>query len=285
MSKKTAYLVDSGADLSEEEAKELDIYVLRMPIQIDDKTYLEGIEISNEELIQAINNGKTPKTSQPILGDTVIMWDKLLMEYDQILYIPLGKTFSHATETAIILANDERYKGKVFVVNSTFIAYPIVKYILWAREQIENGQSIEEVCKKIGEEGRIDACVIPENLEIIKRGGRISPAAASMANLLNIRPVLWLDKDGVFPLAKVHTLKKAYRKGVEAVSDNVNPNEYEWMIIDADNRAMSDELMPVLQEAIGNQKIEQHIFNATILSHAGPGTIGFGRIKKLSFNK
>ena len=280
---KTAYMVDSGADLSVEEAKRLGIYVLRMPIQIDDKTYIEGVDISNEELIKVIKEGGMPKTSQPILGDIIKLWDEILSEYDQILYIPLGRVWSHTTETAKMLVEDERYEGKVFVVEADFIAYPIVSYVLWAREQIENGHSIAEVCQKISEEGKIEACVIPENLEIIKRGGRISPTVASMANLLNILPVLWLDEKGVAPLAKVHTLKKAYRKGVEAVSTNVNPEDYYWMIIDADNRAMSDELLPLLSEAISGEKVEQHVFNATILSHSGPGTIGFGRVKKLSF--
>ena len=280
---KTAYMVDSGADLSQKEAEALGVYVLRMPIQINDRTFKEGIEITNEQLIQAIREGATPKTSQPILGDMIKMWDDLLQEYDQIFYIPLGKAFSHTTETALTVAADERYAGKVFVVDSTFIAYPTVKYLLWAREQIENGHSAKEVCEKIGKEGHIDACVIPENLEILKRGGRISPAAAAMASLLKIQPVLWLDKDGVIPLAKVRTLKKAYAKGVEAVSEKVDPKDYEWMIIDADNRKMSDELLPLLKQATGVEKIEQHVFNATILSHTGPGTIGFGRVKKLHF--
>ena len=281
MSVKFAYVCDSGADLSVEEAEKLGIYVIRMPISIGKNTYMEGIDITNEQLIQALKEGKMAKTSQPILGDIVKKWDELLEQYDGIFYIPLGKDFSNTCMTAYNLSQQEPYSGRVFVVQSNFIAYPIVKYLLWAKEQIEAGNSPAVVKQIIETEGRIDACVIPENLEILKRGGRVSPAVAAMASLLKIQPVLWLDDQGVSPLAKVRTLKKAYHKGVEAVSQNVDADEYEWMIIDADNRAMSNELLPILQKAIGSNPIEQHIFNAIILSHAGPGTIGFGRIKKL----
>ena len=281
MVKTFGYLCDSGADLSEKEAKELNIEVIRMPIAIGDKTYLEGIDITNKEIIQNLQEGKMVKTSQPILGDIVKKWDEMLEEYDGIFYIPLGSPYSNTCQTALSLSQEESYKGRVFVVDSTFISYPIVTYLLWARKQIENGYDPKKVKEKIDQEGRIDACVIPKDLEIIKRGGRISPTVAAMAGLLKIIPLLWLDQNGIAPLAKVRTLKKAYKRGIQAVSENVNPDEYEWMIIDAENRDMSNELLPLLQEQIHSKCVGQHIFNAIILSHAGPGTIGFGRVKKL----
>ena len=281
MVKKFGYLCDSGADLDEKEAKELNIEVIRMPITIEGKAYIEGIDITNEDIIRNLKEGKMAKTSQPILGDIVKKWDELLEKYEGIFYIPLGKPYSNTCQTALNLSQEEPYKGHVYVVDSTFISYPIVKYLLWAREQIENGYDPEKVKEKIDQEGRIDACVIPKDLEIIKRGGRISPTVAAMAGLLKIIPLLWLDKDGIIPLAKVRTLKKAYKKGILSVTENVDPSEYEWMIIDADNRDMSNELLPMLKEQIHSNLVEQHVFNAIILSHAGPGTIGFGRIKKL----
>ena len=281
MPKNFAYLCDSGADLSPEKAQQLNLEVIRMPLTIDNVSYKEGIDITNQELIQKLNEGKMVKTSQPILGDIVTMWDDLLEKYDGIFYIPLGKEYSNTCQNAMTLAQQEPYLNRVFVVDSTFIAYPIVKYLLWAREQIEAGFEPIKVKEKIETEGSIDACVIPENLEILKRGGRVSPAVAAMAGLLKIQPLLWLDNNGVVPLSKVRTLTKAYKKGVEAVTKNANPQDYEWMIIDADNRKMSDELLPLLKEATQVETIEQHTFNAIILSHAGPGTIGFGRVKKL----
>ena len=282
MSKNFAYLCDSGADLSEFEAKQLNIEVIRMPIVIDNETYVEGIDITNEELIENLNNGKLVKTSQPILGDVLKVWDRLLEQYDGIFYIPLGKEYSNTCQTAMTISQEEPYKGRVYVVESCFIAYPIVKYLVWAREQIEAGYDPQKVKEKIETEGSLDACVIPENLEILKRGGRVSPAVCAMAGLLKIQPLFWLDKEGIVPLCKVRTLAKAYKKGILSVTENADPELYDWMIIDADNRKMSDELLPMLKEATNNAPIEQHIFNAIILSHAGPGTIGFGRLKKLS---
>ena len=281
MKKEFAYLCDSGADIGVDEARNLQIEVIRMPITIDHKTYMEGTEISNRSIIKNLNEGKMVMTSQPILGDVVKKWDELLEQYENIFYIPLGKAYSNTSQTAQSLAQEEPYKGHVYVVDSTFISYPIVTYLLWAREQIEKGYAPQLVKEKIEKEGNMEACVIPKDLEIIKRGGRISPTVAAMAGLLKIIPLLWLDNEGIKPLSKVRTLNKAYKKGIESVTEGANSTEYTWMIIDADNRQMSDELLPLLKEKVDNEEVQQHIFNAIILSHAGPGTIGFGKIKKL----
>ena len=112
----------------------------------------------------------------------------------------------------------------------------------------------------------------------------ITPAAAAMAGLLKIQPLLWLDENGIDQLAKVRTLKKAYMKGLESILEGVeNVDDYDYMIIDANNREVSNQFLPTLKEVTHQDYIEQRHFNAIILSHTGPGTIAFGRIKKLKF--
>ena len=282
--KKIAYMCDSAADISEKEASELHIHVLRMPICIDKNIYTEGVDISIDEIVAALHAGKTVKTSQPVLGDMITMWDELLKEYDEIFYVPMAKSLSGTCTNAINLSKQEPYVNKVFVLDSNYIAYPIVNLLVWVRQQAECGHSLLEIKTKIETEGGMQAILIPENLETLKNGGRITPAAAAMAGLLKIQPLLWLDEKGIDQVGKVRTLKKAYHKGLDAILEGVeNPDEYDWMIIDANNRAISDEFLPMLQEASHQKEIEQRSFHAIILSHTGPGTLAFGRIKKLSF--
>ena len=280
--KKIAFMCDSAADLTQSEAERLDIHVVRMPLTIDSQSYTEGIDIQLEEIVHALKAGKIVKTSQPVLGDILSMWDSLLENNDEVFYVPMSKALSSTCVNAINLSNQEPYKGRVFVLDSNYIAYPVVHLLQWARKQTENGYSLPEIKNKIEKDGGMQAILIPENLETLKNGGRITPAAAAMAGLLKIQPLLWLDENGIDKLGKVRTLKKAYEKGIEAILKGVKDvNDYYWMIIDADNRKTSDEFLPLLKEATHQDHIEQKQFNAVILSHTGPGTLAFGRIKKL----
>lgn len=251
-----------------------------MPIVIKDKEYIEGVNIDDSMIIEALNNNESVKTSQPLLGDMVKMWHDLLETYDEVFYLPLTYALSGTCNIALQAA--KKFDGKVTVVNSEFVCYPVIKMLLTAREMFKKGYTTAQVREKIETEGNMLAALIPENLTTLKNGGRISPAAASLAGLLKIQPILCVDHGAIDVVAKVRTLKKAYIQGIEYVTKGVNPADYDWMIIDADNRKMSDELKVMLEEAV-HQPVEQHEFKAIIMSHTGQGTIGFGRIKKIKY--
>ena len=206
------------------------------------------------------------------------MWIDLLKDYDEVFYLPLSNKLSGTCQTAIGLS--KKFEGRVHVVDSELVCYPVVSVLKMARELLEEGYSCAQVKKKIEDDGELYAVIIPENLTALKNGGRISPAAAALAGLLKIQPLLSVEHGAIDLVDKVRTLKKAYREGIERVTKDIHPEDYIWMIIDADNRAMSDELKPILEEACG-QPVEQRTFKAVILTHTGPGTIGFGRIRKL----
>lgn len=278
--KKIALMCDSSADISMEEAKTLDIHVIRMPIMIDGKEYIEEDSIKDEDIIRALKESKTVKTAQPIIGNLKVLWDDLLHTYDEVFYLPVSKALSGTCSVAQAMAKE--YKGRVCVVNSEYVCYPIIRQLLVARDMFEKGYSMLEVKDKIEHESDLFAILIPENLTALKNGGRISSAAAALAGLLKIQPLLKVDHGAIDVVDKVRTLKKAYKQGIDVVLQGVNPEDYHWMIIDADNRAVSDELKNMLEAACG-QPVEQRIFKAVIMSHAGPGTIGFGRIRKISY--
>lgn len=278
--KKIALMCDSSADITKEEAQALDIHVVRMPITINGKEYIEEETIFDKDIIKALKEEAQVKTAQPIIGNLTAMWEELLQTYDEVFYIPLTKALSGTCRISISLA--EAFQGRVTVLDSEFVCYPVVHMLLTAREMFEKGYTCAEVKEKFEQEGNMFAVLIPETLTALKNGGRISPAAAALAGLLKIQPLLKVDHGAIDLVDKVRTLKKAYKEGIRVVTDNIDPNDYDWMIIDADNREVSNELKVLLEEATG-RPVEQRVFKAVIMSHTGPGTIGFGRIKKIKY--
>lgn len=275
---KIALMCDSSADISKEEAAHLGIHVLRMPITIDGNEYIEEETISNKDIIKALQEEKQVKTAQPFVGNMVDMWKELLKNYDEIFYLPISKKLSGTCHTAMTLAKE--FDGKVYVVDSEFVCYPIVAMLKMAKQLFENGYTCAQVKEMMEKQGGMFAVIIPETLTALKNGGRISPAAAALAGLLKIQPLLSVDHGAIDLVDKVRTLKKAYKEGIIKVVEGIDPKDYIWMIIDADNMEVSNELKPMLEDACG-QSVEQHSFKSVILSHTGPGTIGFGRIRKL----
>lgn len=280
--KKVAFLCDSSADISVEQAKALDIHVIRMPIIIDGVSYTEAETIQDQDLYQALKENKKITTTQPSLGEIMLKWEELLKTHDEVFYLPLSKELSGTCRNAMQMASQEPFCGKVIVVNSTFACYPVVKMLEIARDMYAKGYSGTEIKQKFEEEGELFAILIPENLNALKNGGRISPAAAALAGLLKIHPLLKVENGAIDVQDKVRTLSKAHKAGIEACVKDINPDDYMWMIIDADNRKASDELKVMLEEAC-HQSVEQCVFKAVLLAHTGPGTIGFGRIKKIKY--
>lgn len=280
--RKIAFMCDSSADITNEEAKELDIHVLRMPIIIDGIPYIEEDTIKDEEIIQALHQEKKVTTTQPSLGELMTMWRELLKNHDEVFYIPLSKALSGTCRNAITMAQEEEFKGKVTVVDSEYVCYPVIKQLQVAREMFEKGYESNEVKRKLEEESEMFAILIPETLTALKNGGRISSAAAALGGLLKIHPLLKVERGGIDVQDKVRTISKAYKEGIDVCLKDVDPKDFVWMIIDADNRKTSDELKGMLEEATG-QPVEQRPFKAVIMSHTGPGTIGFGRIRKIKY--
>lgn len=280
--KKIAFMCDSSADITPEQAKEFGFYVLRMPITVDGQEYIESETIFDEDIIKALREHKVVKTAQPIVGDMLKMWDTLLETYDEVFYLPLTYALSGTCKFAIQASESDMYRGKVTVVNSEYVAYPAAYQLQVAKDMAEKGYDTKVIKEKLEKESTLYAILIPETLDALKAGGRISSAAAALAGLLKIHPLLKIEKGAIDLYDKVRTIKKAYAKGIDAVTKGIDPSEYTWMVIDAYNREMSNELKALLEEATG-QPVQQHTFKAVILSHTGQGTIGFGRIKKIKY--
>ena len=202
--KKIGIVTDSHSSISPAEAALIGVHVLPMPFDIDGQEYFEGVNISRQQFFGYQRAGARIGTSQPAPAAVMELWDELLEQYESLLYMPISSGLSHSCQTAMALAEEEPYAGRIFVVDNGRVGSPLHQSILDALELIDKGLSAAE-CKAALEAARNDLVIYiaVETLEHLKRGGRISSTAAAVGTLLNIKPILHLTT------GKLDSYKKA----------------------------------------------------------------------------
>lgn len=217
---KVAIATDSNSGITQNQAKELGISVIPMPFYINEELYFEDITLSQKEFYEKLQSDCTITTSQPAPGDVMELWDSLLKEYDQVVYIPMSSGLSNSCETAIMLASD--YEGKVFVVNNQRISVTQKRSVLDAIELAIKGKSGAEI-KNILEETKLDSSIYitVDTLKYLKQGGRVTPAAAAIGTILNIKPVLQIQGEKLDSFAKARGFKQAKKIMLDAVEKDI----------------------------------------------------------------
>ncbi len=213
---KVAILTDSNSGILQAEAEELGIQVVPMPFMIEGKTFYEGIDLTQEDFYKKLAENVEISTSMPEPGSVMDLWDKLLETHDEVVYIPMSSGLSSSCETAMMLAQD--YDGKVQVVNNQRISVTMRQSVLDALELAEEGRSAAEI-KKILEDAKFDSSIyiMVDTLYYLKKGGRITPAAAAFGELLKIKPVLQIQGEKLDAFAKARTVKKAKQIMIKAI--------------------------------------------------------------------
>ena len=208
---KTAVLIDSNAGIKKDEAKELGIYLVSTPIIIDGEVYFEEENLTQEQFYEALMSDKDITSSMPSPGDVMDMWDELLKEYDEVAYIPLSSGLSNSCHAAIQLSDE--YDGKVQVVDDHRISVTMRQSALDAKWMADNGKSAKEIKEALEQNAYNSAIYLTvEDLKYLKKGGRVTPAAAALGAVLNIKPVL-ATKGGKFDaVEKVRGMKKSIAK-------------------------------------------------------------------------
>ena len=205
---RTAIATDSNSGITQEQAEKLGIYVLPMPFMINGEMFYEGVNLTHEEFFRQMEEGADITTSQPSPGEVTDFWDKLLKEYDEILYIPMSSGLSGSCQTAIMLSDD--YDGKVQVVNNQRISVTQEQSALDARDLAAKGYEaaqIKEILERVKYESSI--YITLTTLKYLKKGGRITPAAAALGTLLRIKPVLTIQGEKLDAFSKARTAKQA----------------------------------------------------------------------------
>ena len=197
-------VTDSNSGITQSEAKELGVVVMPMPFYINGQMFYEDIDLTQEQFYQKLKEGGEIKTSMPLVGDVTDKWDELLKEYDEIVYIPMSSGLSSSCETAYMLSQD--YDGKVQVVNNQRISVTMRQSVLDAKMLAEQGKGAEEI-KEILEKEKFESSIyiMVDTLEYLKKGGRITPAAAALGTLLILKPVLQIQGEKIDAFEKART--------------------------------------------------------------------------------
>ncbi len=288
--KPTGIVTDSHSSISQTEAEKLGIYVLPMPFYIDGQIYYEDIDLSREEFFKKLDSGADISTSQPSPADVMKLWDKALEEYRQILYMPISSGLSGSCSTAMALAQDAPYEGKVFVVDHGRVATPLHQMILDCLDLIEKGCPASQI-KAIAEESR-DKMVIyigVDTLEHLKKGGRITPAAALLGSVLNIKPVLKLDVGILEPFKKCRGLAKAKKTMLEAMALDIETRfkeekdrgELHLLAASSSSKEETDQWTAEIREAFPGMEILCDDLSLGVSCHIGYGGLGIGCSCKL----
>ena len=286
---KIAIVTDSNSGIVQAEAKELGIYVIPMPFMIDGKDYLEEINLTQEEFYQKLTEGAEISTSMPSPGSVTDLWDELLKEYDEVVYIPMSSGLSSSCQTAIMLAED--YDGKVVVVNNQRISVTMRQSVLDAIELAEAGKSAAEI-QTILEEQKMESSIyiMLNTLTYLKRGGRITPAAAALGTLLKIKPVLQIQGEKLDAFAKARTVKQGKNIMIEAMKkdfrerfhDESGENIHLEISYTHDLEA-ANAFKEEVQAAFPGCEILMQPLSLSISCHIGPGALAIACSKKIEY--
>jgi len=282
MDKKIAIVTDSNSGITQAQAKELGVYVVPTPFFINGELYLEDITLTREEFYEKLVEDAEISTSQPAPGDLIDTWEKVLKEYDEIVHIPISSSLSSACETAIMLSQD--YDERVQVVNNQRVSVMQSSSVLDALRLVELGKTAKEI-KSILEDEKFNACayITVDTLKYLKKGGRVTPAAAAIGAVLNIKPVLIVFGEKLDSFAKVRGWKSAKKTMLDAVEKDLKEKfGDDEMILYAVSTCDAEETENWRQEIaeyFPNYEVKADYLSLSVTCHIGPGALALGYAK------
>jgi DegV family protein with EDD domain len=286
---KIAIVTDSNSGITQAQGKEMGIYVLPMPFYINEKLYFEDITLTQEEFYEFLKGDTNISTSMPSLGDVTDLWDRLLKDYEAIVHIPMSSGLSGSCNAAQVLAQD--YEGKVFVADNRRISITQKQATIDAKALADAGWPAEEICRYLVETAADSSIYITLNtLYYLKKGGRITPAAAALGTLLRLKPVLQIQGAKLDAYAKSRTMKAARTTMLEAIHkdfrDRFDANE------DASNMNVmlaysgtdlteANSWKAEVQSVFPNHYLMCDPLSLSVSCHIGDGSIAIACTKKL----
>lgn len=282
--KKVAITTDSNSGITQAAAKEMGISVIPMPFYINDELFFEDITLTQEEFYEKLQSDCTISTSQPSPADVTDLWDKLLEEYDQVVCVPMSSGLSNSCETAMMLSSE--YEGKVFVVDNHRISVTQKRSVLDAVELSKQGKSGEEI-KKILEDTRHESSIYitVDTLKYLKQGGRVTPAAAAIGTVLNIKPVLQIQGEKLDSFAKARGLKQGKSIMLDAIEKDINERfkgqkvhiQAAYTCSDEDAVAWKTEI----EARFSGYEVDMDRLSLSVACHIGPGAIAIACTKSI----
>lgn len=281
---KIAVVTDSNSGITQEKGKELGVHVIPMPFYIDGELFLEDITLTQEAFYEKLASDCEISTSQPAPGEVMEFWDKLLKEYDEIVHIPMSSGLSSTCETAIMLSKD--YGGKVEVVDNQRISVTQKTSVMDAVRLAKAGKSALEI-KEILEAEKLESSIYitVDTLKYLKKGGRITPAAAAIGTVLNLKPVLQIQGEKLDAFAKVRGWKQAKKTMLDAMEkDLLHRFGSKKMSLLAAYTCSAEEARSwkeELEERFPNYTIDMDPLSLSVACHIGSGALAVACAKEV----
>ena len=284
---RVAIVTDSNSGITQSQAKELGVTVMPMPFFIDNETYYEDIDLTQEDFYQKLTENASISTSMPLVGNVTDTWDALLQEYDEIVHIPMSSGLSGSCETALMLAQD--YDNRVFVVNNQRISVTQRQSVLDAMELAKRGYGAEQI-KEILEREKMESSIyiMVDTLYYLKKGGRITPAAAALGTLLKLKPVLQIQGEKLDSFAKARTVKQAKNIVIEAMKSDFNQrfNDPEGKNMHLEiaytyNLEAAEAFRKEVEAEFPGMEIVMNPLSLSVSCHIGPGALAIASSKKI----
>lgn len=286
---KVIVVTDSNSGITPDKAKKLGVEVIPMPFYIDEQMYYENIDLTQEQFYEKLTAGGDIKTSMPLVGDVTDKWDEFLKENDEIVYIPMSSGLSSSCETAYMLSQD--YDGKVQVVNNQRISVTMRQSVIDAKNLAEAGKNAAEI-KQILEDAKFESSIyiMVDTLNYLKKGGRITPAAAALGTLLKLKPVLQIQGEKLDAFAKARTVKQAKSIMIDAMKsdfekrfNNPDGSQINLEMAYTHDIAAAEAFKEEVQAAFPNNEIVMNPLSLSVSCHIGPGALAIACSKKIEY--
>lgn len=285
---KIAIMTDSNSGITQKEAEVLRIRVLPMPFLIDGETFFEEISLTQEQFYERLAQDVDISTSQPSPEDVTKAWEELLEENESIVYIPMSSGLSGSCQTAIMLADD--YEGKVQVVDNQRISVTQRQSVLDAIELAKEGKTAVQI-KEILEANRFESSIyiMLDTLKYLKKGGRITPAAAALGSALRLKPVLQIQGEKLDAFSIARTKKQGVSKMLAAIEEDIktrfggldNMENIHMEVAHTVNEEAALELVEMIKERFGVETVDMYPLSLSISCHIGAGSLAVACSKRL----
>ena len=286
---KTAVMTDTNSGIMKAEADSMGIFLIPMPVIIDDETHYEGIDLTEDSFYSSLTGGRNVSTSQPSPGDLMDLWDDILEQgYDEIIHIPMSSGLSASCDTAMGLAQE--YDGRVHVVDNQRISVTQRQSVLDALTLRDAGRDAAQI-KQVLEEQKMDSSIYItlETLKYLKKGGRITPAAAAIGTVLNLKPVLQIQGEKLDAYSKTRGKKQAKRVMLKAMQNDwknrfaeyVKRGEMCLQSAYTGNEEEALEFKKEIAETFPGIEIVQNPLSLSVACHIGHGAIAVACSRKV----
>ncbi len=283
-SMKIAVVTDSGSGLTKQQADELGIFYLPLQIIIQDKMFLDGENITVEEIYEYLRNGEMPTTSMPPMGLVEELFTQLKEEgYEAVIAVPLSGGLS--STSSIMQAVAKEHDVKLHIIES-YTTCNIQRYLAEsAIKLVHQGLDLDTVCERLNASAADSGTlIIPDDLQHLKRGGRLTPLAAALGGLLKIKPILRLDRESegkVDVYDKVRTMSKAQSKAISTFQEHGLTTEYTLTVLHSGAPQEGEKLKVMMEEAFPGLDLYYGLIGAVISAHTGVGCLGIQYIRKV----